>query len=79
MDNSVQMKMLLFIDLNDDVMGCTDVLLLSVSFFFLFLPMSGYVLNVVISNEKKKKTSKMPIFQKSRFFNNRFSPLMFVL
>lgn len=55
MDNSVQMKMLLFIDLNDDVMGCTDVLqLLSVSFFFLFLPMSGYVLNVVISNEKKK-------------------------
>lgn len=23
-------------------------------FFFLFLPMSGYVLNVVISNEKKK-------------------------
>lgn len=56
MDNSVQMKMLLFIDLNDDVMGCTDVLqLLSVSFFSLFfLPMSGYVLNVVISNEKKK-------------------------
>lgn len=56
MDNSVQMKMLLFIDLNDDVMGCTDVLqLLSISFFFfLFLPMSGYVLNVVISNEKKK-------------------------
>lgn len=56
MDNSVQMKMLLFIDLNDDVMGCTDVLqLLSVSFFFpFFLPMSGYVLNVVISNEKKK-------------------------
>lgn len=51
----------------------------SLFFSLFFLPMSGYVLNVVISNEKKKKTSKMPIFQKSRFFNNRFSPLMFVL
>lgn len=55
-------------------MGCTDVLqLLSVSFFFpFFLPMSGYVLNVVISNEKKKKPQKCLFSKKVDFLITDF-------
>lgn len=78
MDNSVQMKTLLFIDLNDDVMGCADVLQL-LSLFFFFLPMSGYVLNVVISNEKRLKNAYFPKKKKVDFLITDFSPLMFVL
>lgn len=58
------------------VMGCADVLHLSLSVFF--FAMSEYVLNVVISNEKKNNL-KCLFSKKVDFFNDRFSPLMFVL
>lgn len=44
-----------------------------------FFAMSGYVLNIVISNEEKKNNSKCLFSKKVDFFNDRFSPLMFVL
>lgn len=63
--------MLLFIDLND-CNGMCDVLhLLSL---FLFFAMSGYVLNIVISNEKKKPSKRLFSKKVDFFFNDRFSP-----